>query len=137
MVWYLENPGEEEHGKDDDLTEEEEGEAVALGVQPDLDVRLKLKSRGSTTIAVTGTRVFALLLDRGTVVQIPVVLCCIDTISLMVSNLRPIPWIVVAHKVAIVNVIMSDQPVYWAHWFAKFVKVRILPSCFWHCYRNW
>ena len=131
MVWYLENPGEEEHGKDDDLTEEEEGEAVALGVQPDLDVRLKLKSSRSTTIAVTGTRVF--LLERGTVVQIPVVLCCIHTISLMVY----IPWVVMANKVVVAVVIMSDQPVYWAHWFAKFVKVRILPSCFWHCYRNW
>ena len=40
----LENPRKEKHGKDDDLAEEEEGETVALGVQPDLDVRLKFKS---------------------------------------------------------------------------------------------
>ena len=40
----LENPRKEKHGKDDDLTEEEEGETVALGVQTDLDVRLKFKS---------------------------------------------------------------------------------------------
>ena len=40
-------------------------------------------------------------------------------------------------KVVVAEVIMSDQPVYWAHWFAKFVSVLVLPSCFWHCYRNW
>ena len=82
---------EEEHGKDDDLAEEEEGEAVPLRVQPDLDVRLKLKSCGSTTTTVTGTTVFSLILERGTVVRMPVVPCCIvDTICLKVSTARPI-----------------------------------------------
>ena len=44
---------------------------------------------------------------------------------------------VVAHKVAIVNVIMSDQPVSRVYLLAKFVKVLVLPSRFWHSYRNW
>ena len=87
-----ENPREEEHGKDDDLAEEEEGEAVPLRVQPDLDVCLKLKSRWSTTFVFAGTGVFALILETGTVVRMPVVLYCIvDTICLKVFNLRPIP----------------------------------------------
>ena len=130
-----ENPREEEHGKDDDLAEEEEGEAVPLGVQPDLDVRLKFKSCWSTT---TSTGVFALLVETGTVVQMPVVLCCIvDTICLKVSTLRPIPQMVVAFKVAIANVIMSSQPVSWICLLAMFMKVLFLPSRFWHCHRNW
>ena len=44
---------------------------------------------------------------------------------------------VVAHKVAIANVIMWDQPVSRVYLFAMFVKVLVPLSCFWHCYRNW
>ena len=110
-----ENPREEEHGKDDDLTEEEEGEAVPLGVQPDLDLRLKLKSCCSITIAFTGAR---------TVVRMPVMFCCIDSKYLRL----PIQKMVVAGTVAIENVILSEQPVSRVYLFARFVKVLLLPS---------
>ena len=133
-----ENPREEEHGKNDYLAEEEEGEAVPLRVQPDLDVRLKLKSRWSTTVAFTGTtKVFALLVEKGAIVRMPVVLCCIvDTICLKVSTLRPIPQMVVAFKVAIANVIMSSQPVSRICLLTMFMKVLVLSSRFWHCHGN-
>ena len=108
LVLYLENSREEEHGKDDDLTEEEEGEAVPLGVQPDLDLRLKLKSCCSITIAFTGAR---------TVVRMPVMFCCIDSKYLRL----PIQKMVVAGTVAIENVILSEQPVSRVYLFARFL----------------
>ena len=44
---------------------------------------------------------------------------------------------VVAHKIAIANVIVSDRPLSRVYLFAKFVKVHVLHSSFWHSYMNW